>query len=269
MEVSVTEYPKEKLNGTQEVSISIHNLCVSFGASQVLKNISIDLYKNKVNCIIGPSGSGKSTLLRSLNRINDDVINIKTTGEISFLKVNILEKNQDLTSLRKDIGMVFQSPCVFPKSISENIIFGVQQHRKLSKSEKSHIVEHNLKAVSLWSEVCSRLKDFGTSLSIGQQQRLCIARTLAIKPKVIVMDEPTSALDPISTRAIENLINELKKTYTIVLVTHNIAQAKRIADHVFFMCNRELIEEGPKDLLFSHPKKEQTKSYLKDETCNC
>jgi phosphate transport system ATP-binding protein len=269
MEVTLTKYPKEKLNEAKEVSISINNLCVSFGASQVLKNISINLYKNKVNCIIGPSGSGKSTLLRSLNRINDDVVNIKTTGEVSFLNSNILEKNQDITKLRKDIGMVFQSPCVFPKSISENIIFGVQQHRKLSKSEKSNIVEHNLKAVSLWPEVSSRLKDFGTSLSIGQQQRLCIARTLAIMPKVILMDEPTSSLDPISTRAIESLINELKKKYTIVLVTHNIAQAKRIADHVFFICNGELIEEGPKNLLFLNPKKEQTKSYLKDETCNC
>jgi len=249
--------------------LAVTNLNVSFSEIDVLKNISITFQKNKVNCIIGPSGSGKSTLLRSLNRINDDAHKIKTSGTIHFNNENILQKNQDLTELRKNIGMVFQSPCVFPKSISENVTFGIQQHRKLSKAEKATIVEENLKKVSLWSEVHTRLNESGNILSIGQQQRLCLARTLAIQPKIILMDEPTSSLDPLSTRAIENLMVALKETYTVILVTHDISQAKRVSDHVFFICNGELIEEGNKDQFFNIPQKAETKEYLKNEACIC
>ncbi len=252
-----------------ETAMKVSNLSVSFGENEVLKNISLDFLENKINCIIGPSGSGKSTLLRSLNRINDGIEKMKTTGAIQFNNQNILNKVTNLTQLRKDIGMVFQSPCVFPKSILENVVFGIQQHTKLTKSEKQVIAQENLKAVSLWPEVMNRLKDSGQSLSIGQQQRLCIARTLAVAPQIILMDEPTSSLDPVTTRAIENLMERLKETYTIILVTHNIAQAKRISDQVFFMCNGQLIESGTKDAVFNTPKKEQTKSYLKDETCVC
>tara|TARA_R100000306_G_scaffold12141_2_gene14178 strand:+ start:2126 stop:2917 length:792 start_codon:yes stop_codon:yes gene_type:complete len=249
--------------------LTISNLSVWFTDVEVLKNISINFKRNKVNCIIGPSGSGKSTLLRSLNRINDDVHKIKTSGTIYFNNENILQKNQDVTKLRKNIGMVFQSPCVFPKSISENVTFGIQQHRKLSKAEKTSIVEQNLKRVSLWPEVHTRLHQSGNILSIGQQQRLCIARTLAVQPKIILMDEPTSSLDPLSTRAIENLMITLKETYTVILVTHDINQAKRVSDHVFFICNGELIEEGTKDHFFNAPQREETKEYLKDEACIC
>lgn len=252
-----------------EITINISNLNVSFGATQVLKDISLDFKKNKINCIIGPSGSGKSTLLRCLNRINDNAEKIKTTGVVNFNNQNILNGVKSLTQLRKEIGMVFQSPCVFPKSIIENVVFGIEQHKKLTKSEKLSIAEENLKAVSLWPEVVNRLKDSGNSLSIGQQQRLCIARTLAIEPKVILMDEPTSSLDPVTTRAIENLMERLKEKYTIILVTHNIAQAKRISDQVFFICGGQLIEEGPKDAFFNNPQKAQTKTYLQDETCIC
>ena len=252
-----------------DMAINISNLNVSFGTNHVLKDISMNFVKNKVNCIIGPSGGGKSTLLRSLNRMNDDVEKITTTGTVNFNENNILNGVKDLTQLRKEIGMVFQSPCVFPKSIVENVLFGIQQHKKLTKSEKHSIAEENLKAVALWPEVHNRLKDSGTSLSIGQQQRLCIARALAIAPKVLLMDEPTSSLDPIATRSIENLMARLKEKYTVILVTHNIAQAKRISDHVFFICDGQLIESGASDTFFNNPKKPQTKSYLRDETCIC
>jgi phosphate transport system ATP-binding protein len=249
--------------------ISISNLNVSFGSQHILKNISLNFQKNKVNCIVGPSGGGKSTLLRSINRINNDDYNLIINGSILFNNEEILIKNKDLTKLRKEIGMVFQSPCVFPKSIKENVLFGIENHSKLSQAEKDSIVEENLKAASLWDEVSTRLNESAKSLSIGQQQRLCIARTLAVKPKILLMDEPTSSLDPISTEAIEVLMNRLKAEYTIILVTHNISQVKRIADELYFICEGELIESGSKDVLFSNPKKEQTRTYLFNGTCNC
>jgi len=252
-----------------EIAIQVSDLNVSFGSTEVLKGISLNFQKNKVNCIIGPSGGGKSTLLRSLNRMNDDAVKIKTSGEVNFNKSNILNGVKNLTQLRKDIGMVFQSPCVFPKSIAENVLFGIEQHKKLSKVEKQTIVETNLKAVSLWPEVHNRLTQSGKSLSIGQQQRLCIARTLATEPEILLMDEPTSSLDPISTRSIENLMEHLKENYTVILVTHNIAQAKRISDTIFFICGGKLIESGSKEEFFNNPQKAQTKSYLQDETCVC
>lgn len=269
MEASTAHTRPIAMGNEVNVAMKVSNLSVAFGDTPVLQNLSLNFHKNKINCIIGPSGSGKSTLLRSLNRINDHDPKIKITGGVHFNNKNILNGMRDLTQLRRDIGMVFQSPCVFPKSILENVLFGLQQHKKLSNSEKHSIAEEHLRAVSLWPEVTHRLNESGNSLSIGQQQRLCIARTLATAPKILLMDEPTSSLDPVTTRAIENLMERLKEEYTIILVTHNIAQAKRISDHVFFMCNGQLVESGTKNEFFDNPTKPQTISYLQDETCIC
>jgi len=253
----------------EQSAININQLNVYFDDIQVLKDIQVDFLKNKINCIIGPSGSGKSTLIRSINRINDDVQGFKANGKVLFDNNNIYQENIDVTSLRTKIGMVFQKPCVFPTSIYNNVLFGIQHLKKLAKQEKNQLVEENLKAVSLWKEVAHRLHDKASSLSIGQQQRLCIARTLAVQPKVILLDEPTSSLDPISTQAIETLLLHLKEKYTLIFVTHNIQQANRIADQLIFMCEGKIIEQGAKEKLFSKPKQAQTKAYLNDEYCDC
>jgi len=249
--------------------ITINNFNAWFHDKHILYDITATIPQHKINCIIGPSGSGKSTLIRSINRINDDVQGFSAKGTIHFNGMDIYEKHLDVTTLRKNVGMVFQKPCVFPRSISENVLFGIQHIRKISKLEKSEIVEKNLKAVSLWKEVSHRLDDKAGSLSIGQQQRLCIARTLAVKPQVILFDEPTSSLDPVSTRAIEDLMLTLKNLYTIVFVTHNIQQARRIADYLLFMCDGSIIEQGTMQKLSTNPELEQTKNYLKDEYCEC
>lgn len=250
-------------------AIEVRNLSVWFHESTILRNISVSFNKNEINCIIGPSGGGKSTLVRSINRMDDETEGFMAKGAILFEGQNTYHKHTDLPRLRTKIGMVFQKPCVFPKSICENVLFGIQHLRKLSREEKMHIAEENLKAVSLWNEVSHRLHKKAISLSIGQQQRLCIARTLAVKPKVILLDEPTSSLDPVSTRAIEELMLELKKNYTIIFVTHNINQARRIADHLIFMCEGGIIEQGPKERLFRYPENQKTKAYLNDEYCDC
>lgn len=249
--------------------IKIEELQVWIKDNHILNSIQLNIPKNKITCIIGPSGSGKSTLIRSINRINDDVDGITTKGRIHFNGTSILRKEHDVASLRTQIGMVFQKPCVFPKSIKENVLFGIQHLKKLSKLEKLQIVEENLKAASLWKEVSHRLHDKASSLSLGQQQRLCIARTLAVKPEIILLDEPTSSLDPLSTRAIEDMMVQLKKEYTIVFVTHNISQAKRIADHLVFICDGKVIEQGTASTMFTCAKDPQTKAYLKDEYCAC
>ncbi len=244
------------------------NLNVWFNDTHVLNNVSTGILKQKITCIVGPSGSGKSTFVRSINRINDDVESARVEGQILFNETNIYDID-DLATLRSKIGMVFQKPCVFPKSIAENVLFGIQIQKKLSPAEKLEIIEQNLKAVSLWKEVSHRLNDSATSLSVGQQQRLCIARCLAVKPEIILMDEPTSALDPVSTRAIEQTILELKKRYTIIFVTHNIQQAERISDQLIFLCDGKIIEQGPVNELFQNPRNPQTKEYLKNEFCDC
>ena len=250
-------------------AVDISDFHAWFLDTHILNNISISFMQRQINCIMGPSGSGKSTLIRSINRINDEVEGFAHEGAIRFNGKSVYEKSANVIDLRKEIGMVFQKPCVFPKSISQNVLFGVQHMRKLSKSERLGIVEENLKAVSLWKEVSNRLNDKAASLSIGQQQRLCLARTLAVKPKVILLDEPTSSLDPASARAIEDLMLELKKDYTIIFVTHNIQQAKRIADYIVFMCDGQIIEQGSKEKLFTNPDKEQTRTYLNEEYCEC
>ncbi len=231
--------------------------------SHILSDIDLSIPENEITCIIGPSGSGKSTLIRSFNRINDDVNGINIQGSLQYNDIEIYSNDKDTALLRSKIGMVFQKPCVFPRSISENVLFGVQHQRKLNSIEKLKIVEDQLKAVSLWKEVSHRLNDEASSLSIGQQQRLCIARALAIKPEIILLDEPTSSLDPVSTRFIEETILKLKEHYTIVFVTHNIQQAERIADQLVFLCDGKIIEQGPVHKLFQNPDNQQTKDYLK------
>lgn len=249
--------------------LNITGFNVSINKTNILKDINLKVPKNQITCIIGPSGSGKSTLIRSINRINDDVLGYEKQGNIQFQNTSIFEKNIDVANLRKDIGMVFQKPCVFPKSIAENVLFGIQHSKKISKIEKSEIVEKQLKAAALWAEVSERLDERGNSLSIGQQQRLCIARTLAMEPKLILLDEPTSSLDPVSSRAIEEMMLDLKKHYTIVFVTHNIEQAKRIADRIVFMCEGEIIEQGTANDILKKAKHPKTRSYLVDEYCDC
>lgn len=235
----------------------------------ILNDINVSFPINKITCIIGPSGGGKSTLIRSLNRINDYVEGISTQGLVEINGIGIYDKEVDTTVLRSEVGMVFQKPCVFPKSIAENVLFGIKHLKRLSKIDKSQIVEENLRAVSLWKEVSHRLNDKAGSLSIGQQQRLCIARTLAVKPKIILMDEPTSSLDPVSTRAIEETIIKLKEKLTIIFVTHNLQQAKRIADKLVFICEGKVIEDGDAKTLFESPSNPQTSCYLDDEFCDC
>lgn len=252
-----------------QTSIHIKDFNVWIRHAHILKNINLNIAGKKITCIIGPSGGGKSTLIRSINRINDDVEDIRHDGSIHYNGLSLYDPKTDTAELRSKLGMVFQKPCVFPKSISENVLFGIQQLKKLSKAEKAQIVEDCLKTVSLWQEVSHRLDDKASSLSIGQQQRLCIARTLAVKPEVILLDEPTSSLDPLSTRAIEEMMLKLKEKYTIIFVTHNIPQARRIADHLAFVCNGELVEEGKAELVFNNPSHKQTNDYINEEFCAC
>lgn len=254
---------------TQEEIIVFKNFDVWIEENHILSNISLSIPKNEITCIIGPSGSGKSTLIRSINRINDDVSGITIKGEIFFKGDAVNNRNLDVAKLRTQIGMVFQKPCIFPKSILENVLFGIQHLKKLSKIEKLVIAEENLKAVSLWKEVAHRLHDKAIGLSIGQQQRLCIARTLAVKPEILLLDEPTSSLDPVSTRAIEDMMLKLKEKYTIIFVTHNIQQAKRLADNLVFICDGKLIEQGSASQIFSCATNPQTRDYLSDEYCDC
>ena len=235
--------------------ISIRDLDFFYGDSRALKNISLSLYENKVTAFIGPSGCGKSTLLRVLNRMYDLYPNQRAEGEVLLDGENILSPKQDLNLLRARIGMVFQKPTPFPMSIYENIAFGIRLYEKLPKSELDGRVEHSLQRAALWDEVKDKLNANGLSLSGGQQQRLCIARTVAVKPEVILFDEPCSALDPISTAKIEELIDELKEDYTIVIVTHNMQQAARVSDFTAFMYLGELIEFDTTSKMFTAPKR--------------
>lgn len=253
----------------KKLSLQVESLSVWIEESLILKEVNLDIRKNSINCIVGPSGAGKSTLIRCFNRINDEKNDFHLQGAIYFNDLNIYGSDVNATQLRTQIGMVFQKPAVFPKSIRENVLFGIRHHKKLNRLEKLQIVEKKLKAVSLWQEVSHRLDDSAISLSAGQQQRLCLARTLAVDPQVILLDEPTSALDPISSKAIEDLMLKMKEDYTIVFVTHNIQQASRIADQIIFMCEGEIIESGSREQMFTNPGNEQTRSYLTDNYCDC
>jgi phosphate transport system ATP-binding protein len=242
--------------------VTIRNLSFFYGESQALKNISLSLYEHKVTAFIGPSGCGKSTLLRVLNRMYDLYPGQRATGEVLLEGEDILSPKQDVNLLRARIGMVFQKPTPFPMSIYENIAFGIRLYEKLPKSELDGRVEQTLRRAALWGEVKDKLAANGQSLSGGQQQRLCIARTVAVKPEVILLDEPASALDPISTAKIEELIDELKADYTIVIVTHNMQQAARVSDFTAFMYLGELVEFGSTTNIFTNPGDRRTQDYI-------
>ena len=242
--------------------ISIKNLEFFYGDSRALKGITMSLYANKATAFIGPSGCGKSTLLRILNRMYDLYPGQRATGDVMFDGDNLLRDGQDINLLRARIGMVFQKPTPFPMSIYENIAFGIRLYENLPKSELDGRVEQALRRGALWDEVKDKLNASGLSLSGGQQQRLCIARTVAVKPEVILFDEPCSALDPISTAKIEELIDELKKDYTIVIVTHNMQQAARVSDFTAFMYLGELVEFGATATLFTTPSDKRTQAYI-------
>src|SRR6202163_3186842 len=242
--------------------VTLRDLNFFYGDARALKSIGLPLYENKVTAFIGPSGCGKSTLLRVLNRMYDLYPNQRATGDVVFDGENILSPKQDLNLLRARIGMVFQKPTPFPMSIYENIAFGIRLYEKLPKAEIDNRVETALRRAALWDEVKDKLGANGLSLSGGQQQRLCIARTVAVKPEVILLDEPCSALDPISTAKIEELIDELKADYTIVIVTHNMQQAARVSDHTAFMYLGELIEFDTTSKMFTTPADRRTQDYI-------
>ncbi|MDD6073632.1 MAG: phosphate ABC transporter ATP-binding protein PstB [Otoolea sp.] len=245
-----------------ETKISTRDLNLYYGANHALKNVSLDLYANQITAFIGPSGCGKSTYLKTLNRMNDLVPGVKIEGKVLLDGEDIYDPRVDTTLLRKKVGMVFQQPNPFPMSIYDNIAYGPRIHGLKNKSQLDEIVEKSLKGAALWDEVKDRLKKSALGLSGGQQQRLCIARALAVEPEVLLMDEPTSALDPISTLKIEDLMDELKKKYTVVIVTHNMQQATRIADRTAFFLVGEVVEYAPTEELFSHPKEKKTEDYI-------
>ena len=233
-----------------------------YGNNHALKNINLDIYENQITAFIGPSGCGKSTYLKTLNRMNDLVPNVTINGKVWIDGEDIYDPKVDTTLLRKKVGMVFQQPNPFPMSIYDNIAYGPRIHGIKGKPELDAIVEKSLRGAALWDEVKDRLKRSALGLSGGQQQRLCIARALAVEPEILLMDEPTSALDPISTLKIEDLMGELKKNYTVVIVTHNMQQATRIADYTAFFLVGEVVEYAPTTDLFSHPREKKTEDYI-------
>ncbi len=246
-----------------KTKIDVQNLNLWYGTNHALHGINIELYKNKITALIGPSGCGKSTFLRCINRMNDLVSSAKIDGKIVIDGKNIYDKDVDEVSVRKKIGMVFQQPNPFPKSIYDNVAYAPIKHGLVKKGNGCHeLVEKSLIDAGLWNEVKDNLQNPGTSLSGGQQQRLCIARTIAVQPDVILMDEPTSALDPISTEKIEALMLELKKKYTIITVTHNMQQAARVADYTAFFHLGDLIEYDETETIFVNPKVKKTEDYI-------
>lgn len=246
--------------------IETKNLDLYYGSTQALKSINMQIPKNSVTALIGPSGCGKSTFLRTLNRMNDLIGNVKIEGDVLFENENIYGSNgsaeYDVIELRKKVGMVFQKPNPFPMSIYENVAYGPRIHGVKDKATLDTIVESSLKKAALWEEVKDRLNKNALGLSGGQQQRLCIARVLAVEPEVLLMDEPTSALDPISTQKVEELIDELKDNYTVIIVTHNMQQAGRISDYTAFFLNGEVIEFNTTEKLFSLPRDKRTEDYI-------
>ncbi len=242
--------------------ITVNDVCLWYGKTQALKNIDMQIPEKSITALIGPSGCGKSTFLKTLNRMNDLIPEVRITGEVLYQERNIFEKSVDVNDLRKNIGMVFQKPNPFPMSVYDNIAYGPRTHGIRSKAMLDEIVERSLKGAAIWDEVKDRLKKSALGLSGGQQQRLCIARALAVEPEVLLMDEPTSALDPISTGKIEELALELKKRYTIVIVTHNMQQAVRISDRTAFFLLGELVEMGETEALFSQPRDKRTEDYI-------
>ena len=242
--------------------ISVKDMCLWYGEHQALKNVDIEIPENSITALIGPSGCGKSTFLKTLNRMNDLIPGVRITGDIRYEGTDIFSKEVDVNQLRKEIGMVFQKPNPFPMSIYDNVAYGPRTHGITNRVELDEIVERALRDAAIWDEVKDRLKKNALGMSGGQQQRLCIARALAVQPKILLMDEPTSALDPISTSRIEELVLELKEKYTIVMVTHNMQQAVRVSDHTAFFLLGELVEFGKTDDIFSQPKDKRTEDYI-------
>ena len=250
------------MNTMKKKAFEIRDMDLYYGNFQALKQLNIDIYEKDVTALIGPSGCGKSTFLRSLNRMNDLVKGCRIEGNIRFDGEDIYAKDYDIITLRKNVGMVFQQPNPFPKSIYENIVYGPKIHGVRDKKTLNEIVERTLKEVGLWEEVHDRLHRSALGLSGGQQQRLCIARCLAVEPEVILMDEPTSALDPVATSKIEALIQELKTKYTIVIVTHNMQQAARISDRTAFFLVGEILEVDDTQKIFTNPANKNTEEYI-------
>ncbi|QHC04778.1 phosphate ABC transporter ATP-binding protein [Anoxybacillus sp. PDR2] len=251
--------PAEK---DKEIVYRTSELNLWYGEHHALKNIYLDIYENEVTAIIGPSGCGKSTYIKTLNRMIELVPNVRTSGEIVYRNRNIFDQSYRVEELRTQVGMVFQKPNPFPKSVYDNVAYGPRIHGIRDKRTLDEIVEKSLRGAALWDEVKDRLYDNAGGLSGGQQQRLCIARCLAIEPDVILMDEPTSALDPISTLRIEELIQRLKENYSIIIVTHNMQQAARISDKTAFFLNGEVVEYDDTDRLFSNPSDKRTEDYI-------
>ena len=246
----------------EEIAISVDNLDLYYGDAQALKNITMQIPKQRVTAFIGPSGCGKSTLLRCFNRMNDLVDSCRIEGAINLHDANIYDRKTDVAELRRQVGMVFQKPNPFPKSIYENVAYGLRLQGVKNKRVLDEVVERSIKAVGLWEEVKDRLQSNAFGLSGGQQQRLVIARAIAIEPEVILLDEPTSALDPISTAKIEELIEELKEKYTILIVTHNMQQAARVSDYTAYMYLGEMIEYADTMHLFTNPREKATEDYI-------
>lgn len=242
--------------------ISVKDMCLWYGDHKALNHVNIEIPEKSITAFIGPSGCGKSTFLKTLNRMNDLVPGVKISGDVRYEGTDIFSKEVDVNHLRKEIGMVFQKPNPFPMSIYDNVAYGPRTHGITNKVQLDEIVERALRDAAIWGEVKDRLKKNALGMSGGQQQRLCIARALAVEPKILLMDEPTSALDPISTSRIEELVMELKENYTIVMVTHNMQQAVRVSDYTAFFLLGELVEFGKTDDIFSQPQDQRTEDYI-------
>ena len=250
------------MENENRVKISVKNLNLYYGDNHALKDVSMDIHENAITAFIGPSGCGKSTFLKTLNRMNDMVDNVRIEGKVSLDGEDIYGGNVDTTILRKRVGMVFQQPNPFPMSIYDNIAYGPRVHGIKNKSQLDQIVEESLKSAAIFDEVKDRLKKSALGLSGGQQQRICIARSLAVSPEILLMDEPTSALDPISTSKIEDLMEKLKKKYTVVMVTHNMQQAVRVSDYTAFFLVGEMVEYNKTKTIFSYPQDKRTEDYI-------
>lgn len=255
-------FRRAQSTGDEKISLSLRDLQLFYGTDRALNGIDLDIPEKRVTAFIGPSGCGKSTLLRCLNRMNDLIDGCRVQGQILLDGEDIYHHSVDVAELRRRVGMVFQKPNPFPKSIYENVAFGLRLQGVNSRRVLDEVVEASLQRAALWDEVKDRLQESAFSLSGGQQQRLVIARAIAIEPEVILLDEPASALDPISTLKIEELINELKDKYTIVIVTHNMQQAARVSDYTAFMYMGDLVEYGDTDTIFTNPKQIQTEDYI-------
>jgi phosphate transport system ATP-binding protein len=262
MNIVIDRNNKTSEGPAKEIVYKTNELNLWYGENHALKNINLDIYENEVTAIIGPSGCGKSTYIKTLNRMIELIPIVKTSGEISYRGRNIFEKSYTVEELRTKVGMVFQKPNPFPKSIYENVAYGPKIHGIRDKKVLDEVVEKSLKGAAIWDEVKDRLHQNAYGLSGGQQQRLCIARCLAIEPDVILMDEPTSALDPISTLKVEELVQELKKNFSIIIVTHNMQQAARISDKTAFFLNGEVVEFDQTNKIFSTPSDKRTEDYI-------